>query len=215
MKKLSSTLTTIQKVLEDAEEKQFQSKSIQSWLSELNSIAYEIEDILDLCDTEVSKLRKGCKFSLHKIGTRMKEAVEKLDAVAEERNKFHLQEIVVRQSIQVDWRRETGSVVNEPDHVYGRNADKEHIVDILVNQVSEKQLSVLPIIGVGGLGKTTLAQLVFNDQRVSQHFDAKMWVCVSDDFDLKAILKAIIESVNGINQIWRIWILYSAASVKS
>ncbi|KAL8504856.1 hypothetical protein ACS0TY_016151 [Phlomoides rotata] len=203
--KLSNTLTTIHNVLEDAEDKQFQSKSIQNWLSKLHGIAFEIEDVLDECATEVSKLkRKGGKFNMkkylfkYKIARRIKDAVEKLDALAEDRHGFHLQEIVVRQRKQVDWRRETGSILNEPDHVYGRDEEKERIVDILVKEVKDcESLSVLPIIGVGGLGKTTLAQFVFNDQTVSQHFDTKVWVCVSDDFDLKAILKAIIESATG------------------
>ncbi|KAL8511280.1 hypothetical protein ACS0TY_017913 [Phlomoides rotata] len=86
------------KVLEDAEDKQFQSKSIQNWLSELNGLVFEIEDLLDECATEVSKLkRKGGKFNLkYKMGKKIKEAVEKLGALAEDRHRFQLQEIVVR-----------------------------------------------------------------------------------------------------------------------
>ncbi|KAL8504982.1 hypothetical protein ACS0TY_016254 [Phlomoides rotata] len=199
MNKLSNNLTTLQKVLEDAEDKQFLSKSIQNWLSELNGISFEIEDILDECSTEVSKLKlKAGKFNLkkylfkHKIRRRIKEAAEKLDALAKDRHRFQLQEIVVRQPNQINWRHETGSVLNEPDHIYGRDEEKERIVDILVKEVKDcENLSVLPIIGVGGLGKTTLAEFVYNDERVGAHFDTLLWVCVSDDFDLKAILKAI------------------------
>ncbi|KAL8503753.1 hypothetical protein ACS0TY_022463 [Phlomoides rotata] len=205
MKKLSNTLTSIQKVLEDAEDKQFQCQTLRHWLGELNGVACEIEDILDECNTEVSKLkRNGGKFNLkkilhkRKIGRRMKEAVENLDVVAEDRHKFHLHEIVVQQSNQVDWRRETGSILSEPDHIYGRDKDREEIVDMLVTQVKNcEHLSVLPIIGDGGIGKTTLAQYVYNDERVCQHFKTKLWICVSDYFNLKAILTAMIESVMG------------------
>ncbi|KAL8490832.1 hypothetical protein ACS0TY_022731 [Phlomoides rotata] len=103
----------------------------------------------------------------YKIASRIKEAVEKLDALAEDRHRFHLQEIVIRQPNQVDWRRETGSILNNPDHIYGRDEEKEKIVDMLVTQVKDcESLSVLPIIGVGGIGKTTLAQMVYNDRRV-------------------------------------------------
>ncbi|KAL8486400.1 hypothetical protein ACS0TY_023187 [Phlomoides rotata] len=131
----------------------------------------------------------------YKIASRIKEAVEKLDALAEDRSRFHLQEIVIRQPNQVDWRRETGSILNNPDHIYGRDEEKEKIVDMLVTQVKDcESLSVLPIIGVGGIGKTTLAQMVYNDRRVSKHFYPKLWVSVSDDFDLKVVLKGIIKS---------------------
>ncbi|WMV43258.1 hypothetical protein MTR67_036643, partial [Solanum verrucosum] len=52
-----------------------------------------------------------------------------------------------------------GSVLTEPQ-VYGRDKEEDEIVKILINNVSDaQQLSVLPIVGMGGLGKTTLAQM--------------------------------------------------------
>ncbi|PSR91382.1 Disease resistance protein [Actinidia chinensis var. chinensis] len=52
MKKLSSTLSTIQAVLEDAERKQMQDKAIQDWLQKLKDATYKLDDILDDCSTE-------------------------------------------------------------------------------------------------------------------------------------------------------------------
>lgn len=47
---------------------------------------------------------------------------------------------------------------------------------------------------MGGIGKTTLARLVYNDKEV-EGFNPKAWVCVSEDFDVLKITKAILESV--------------------
>ncbi|XP_028116201.1 putative disease resistance protein RGA4 [Camellia sinensis] len=217
MTKLSSTLSTIQAVLEDAEQTQLQNKAIQTWLKELNDAAYEADDILDECATEAlqcelkgqgyGSLKKVSTSLLtcypvqnvlfrHKIGNRIKEITQKLDAIAANR-KFHLTEGVVAVTrVEYDVSRETSSVIIEPQ-LYGRDEDKEKIIKFLVEDVCDiEDVSVYPILGLGGLGKTTLAQMAFNDERVKPLFDPKIWVYVSQDFDVKRLIKATIESAN-------------------
>ncbi|KAF7083403.1 hypothetical protein CFC21_087201 [Triticum aestivum] len=69
------------------------------------------------------------------------------------------------------------------------------------NQVSTESriysLPVLPIVGIGGVGKTTLAQHICNHQRVKSHFELIIWICVSDDFDVKRLIKEVIQSCTG------------------
>ncbi|CDP11742.1 unnamed protein product [Coffea canephora] len=211
IQKLSSLLTTTKAVIEDAEQKQFTDKAIQDWLQKLNIIAYEVDDILDDYATEVSrepKCNNICCNVLdclpatsnicfrHRIGTRMKKIIGKFDAVADKRIKLGLSN--QQSGSYFNASRETGSTVNEPNLVLGRDEEKDEIVKILVNQDSDNQnVSVLPIVGVGGLGKTTLAQLVFNDENLAEPFKRKLWAWVSEKFDVKSIIKALIESAKG------------------
>ncbi|KAL7122668.1 hypothetical protein ACP275_01G057900 [Erythranthe tilingii] len=149
MNNLFSTLNTIQSVLEDAEMKQPESRAIQNWLIKLSDLTYEIDDILDECATQfsISKHRnsKLNRYSLkkilfrRKIGRRMKQVTEKLDAVAAERSKLHLRDMAVDKSIEFAATRETGSILNASRVVYGREEDAEEIIDILVNQVNDNQ----------------------------------------------------------------------------
>ncbi|CAO2186857.1 unnamed protein product [Urochloa humidicola] len=60
-------------------------------------------------------------------------------------------------------------------------------------------VSVLPIFGIGGIGKTTLAQLIYNHERVRVHFTVRIWVCVSDLFDEKRMVKEIVETISEPN----------------
>ncbi|MBA0643645.1 hypothetical protein Goklo_027913 [Gossypium klotzschianum] len=61
----------------------------------------------------------------------------------------------------------------------------------------EEEIPVLPIVGVGGMRKTALAELVFNDEAVDAHFELKLWVCVSHDFDLKRLVVKAIKAGKG------------------
>ncbi|GLT87566.1 hypothetical protein SLE2022_056450 [Rubroshorea leprosula] len=48
---------------------------------------------------------------------------------------------------------------------------------------------------MGGIGKTTLARLIYNDDKLKGRFGLKAWVCVSEDFDVHRITRAILEQV--------------------
>jgi hypothetical protein len=80
------------------------------------------------------------------------------------------------------------------DKVYGRDAEKDNIVERLINGKSS-DLQVLPIVGIGGVGKTTLARFVYGDQRIKEHFGLRIWVCVSTNFDTMRLTREILEHV--------------------
>ncbi|TYJ28632.1 hypothetical protein E1A91_A06G013300v1 [Gossypium mustelinum] len=209
---LESTLTTIQAVLQDAEEKQWKSKAITDWLGKLKQAAYDLEVVLDDFNTEA--LRRSLHtdarsqvtsfFSLGNpllfrldMARKFKNVRVKLDAIAGEKSKFHLREGVGEAEIERNEDRQTSSLVTESE-VLGRADEKEKIVSMLLSNVSHHDdLSVYAICGMGGLGKTTIAQLVYNDENVAEVFDLRGWVCVSDDFDIKRLTKVIVESFGG------------------
>ncbi|KAJ1274035.1 hypothetical protein BS78_05G032400 [Paspalum vaginatum] len=78
--------------------------------------------------------------------------------------------------------------------VYGRDAERDKIIELLINGKSS-DLHVLPIVGTGGFGKTTLARFVYRDQRIKDHFDLQMWVCVSTNFDKVRLTREILDNV--------------------
>ncbi|XP_058079935.1 disease resistance protein RGA2-like [Magnolia sinica] len=204
MENLLSRLSTIQAVLEDAEEQPVKSKALQNWLGKLKDVVYDADDILDGFTIEAKveakrrKLQIGTFFSASNplvsrsnMADKIKEIGQRLDKIAEERSQFHL--IGGERVSNIKGREPTDSFVIESD-VYGREEDKRRVMELLISNDNGEDVIVIPIVGMGGLGKTTLAQLAYNDVRVATHFVLRTWVCVSDDFSLCKVTKDIIES---------------------
>ncbi|KAJ6745333.1 hypothetical protein OIU74_028088 [Salix koriyanagi] len=78
-----------------------------------------------------------------------------------------------------------------PEVLVGRDDEKAQIIRFLLHSNYEKTVSVIFIIGLGGMGKTALAQHVFKDENVNSHFAVKQWYCVSGGLDKKKILQGV------------------------
>ncbi|KAK4426596.1 putative disease resistance protein RGA1 [Sesamum alatum] len=215
LESLESIFCTIQLVLQDAEIKQRKSQALQNWLWKLKQATYDAENILDRLATEDFRRRAGSERGMqHKLSSflskrnpllfRLKIVNEvrnirgNLDAIAKERLDFHLGESVVENRFGESLEsRLTSSLVNELE-IYGRAEEKEMIMEKMLDSMREQDdLSVYAIWGMGGLGKTTLAQMIYSDERMEMHFELRIWVCVSDDFSIQRLAKAILESIDG------------------
>ncbi|PRQ20613.1 putative P-loop containing nucleoside triphosphate hydrolase, leucine-rich repeat domain, L [Rosa chinensis] len=135
----------------------------------------------------------------HNIGRMIKQLNEKLTSIAAEKAMygFH-QSTIGGHDDQFIQRPKTTSLVNK-SMIFGRDEEKKNLLSKLLRESNQDggRFLVIPIVGMGGMGKTTLAQDAYNDEKVAAHFDQKVWVCVSDPFDEIKIAKAIIESLVG------------------
>ncbi|XP_042958699.1 putative disease resistance RPP13-like protein 1 isoform X2 [Carya illinoinensis] len=209
---LKTALRSVNAVFEDAEEKQVTNPYVKEWLDELKDAVYDAEDILDEIDTEAMrckldaefltttrKVRKAISHSLKvpfdkKIEPKIKEVLKRLKNLVEQKDVIGLKEGVRGKPSErlptTPWVEESG--------ICGRKDDKEKIINSMFSDdvSGNKMFHVIAIVGMGGLGKTTLAQLVFNDEKVNEYFDSKAWVCVSDDFDVVQVTKKILKGVS-------------------
>ncbi|XP_056694873.1 putative disease resistance protein RGA1 [Spinacia oleracea] len=214
---LQQTVSTIRAVLRDAEAKQDLSYAAQLWIEELKNAVYDADDLLDEFVTVAEQkylVLEGVGGNLSNkvnlffsrlnplvVAYNMSQGVKmirkKLNDIASNHTQF---------GFSVDYqpsrrkREETCSYVFA-DNIIGREDDVERIVARLLDSNVSQDVSILPIVGVGGLGKTALAQLVYNDERVKNEFTLRLWTCVSDQdqeqLDIKEILGRILESVTG------------------
>ncbi|KAE8653386.1 putative disease resistance protein RGA4 [Cucumis sativus] len=215
--KLRDTLSAIQAVLHDAEQKQYKSSAVKEWVSRLKDAFYDMDDLMDEFSYEsfqrqvMTKHRtNNCtkqvciffsksnqiRFRL-KMVHKIKKIREKLDTIDKDKTQFNLfdntREI---RNDEMTQRSETCSFILEGE-VIGRDDDKKCIVHFLLdtNIIAKENIVVVAIIGMGGLGKTALAQSIYGHMKENKHFELTMWVCISEEFDVKVIVEKIIESL--------------------
>ncbi|KAL3642196.1 hypothetical protein CASFOL_013011 [Castilleja foliolosa] len=225
LKKLQKTLSMVNDVLHDAEMRQVTDGAVKRWLRELEDLAFDADNVIDEFNYHLLSKKVGATknktmtkkvqsfFSSSnnnntiayrlKLGRRIKDINEKLKSINQQASEFGLQTRLAGAQAPVSGSDASGSMETDSftvDPIFlGRENDVSRILEKLIPTTPsphEQVLSVLPIVGMGGLGKTTLAKKVFGDEKMISHFgDNRVWVYVSRNFDVRNILKNIITSL--------------------
>ncbi|KAG5555866.1 hypothetical protein RHGRI_006500 [Rhododendron griersonianum] len=202
LRKMETNFSAIKKLLLDAAKQQMSNCAEKEWLETLKFILYDAEDLLDELDEFATETKKRQVESLMRkvhyfftssnplvfryvVGRKIRDIGKRLDEIV-------LQMNALPWLIQINRREETSPFLNTV-RVIGRDADKEKLVWLLLSSCDEENVAIIPIVGMGGLGKTTLAQLVYNDDRIQNHFTKRLWVSVSNDFDVRKILIQLLQ----------------------
>ena len=218
--KLKIELLTADAVLGDAEEKQITNPKLKDLLDELKLAAYDADNLLDEATTARLELEKKIKddyitgkfkamaegikkrisvldpFHAGVIGE-LKKILERLQNLAARRDLLNLKGSA---RVKPSPRHQTTSLLDESE-VFGRDEDKEELIKrLLGGPAQENGIPVIAIVGLPGVGKTTLAQLLYNEPRVKEYFDKfRAWVHVSEELDVLKVTRTILESVDSEN----------------
>ncbi|KAL5543337.1 hypothetical protein UlMin_007121 [Ulmus minor] len=227
LKKLEVLLLSADELLDDAEEKLIYNPRVEKWHNELKDVVYKANELADKIETEALRRKleghqsasnitkmftKLCSNPLSSFDNYVKDELEEIlsslehllsqkDALGlEPAGKSNYSGVKTR----VSERSRPTRVADESDFC-GREDIKLFIIKSLLrseDDVRGEKIQVTPIVGAGGLGKTTLAQVVYNHPDVKLHFgELRAWVTVSTEFDLPTITKKIIGKVSSSSQI--------------
>ncbi|KAL5789855.1 hypothetical protein ACOSQ2_004743 [Xanthoceras sorbifolium] len=222
VKRLTNSFQSIRAVLLDAEQREVMEKTVRVWLDRLKDVSYDVEDVLDEWNTSKLKLqierhqnqnaivlkKKVCSFLFspcfcfrqvvlhHDIALKIKEINENLDDIVKDKERYNFN--TIGSYVQQHHRAESISLIDE-SKICGRDTETNTLISKLLCESSDhkEDLHVISLVGMGGIGKTALAQLVYNNNKVINNFEIRIWVCVSEPFDKLMIAKAIIETLEG------------------
>ncbi|KAH6808242.1 hypothetical protein C2S51_029350 [Perilla frutescens var. frutescens] len=220
LEKLKESIGMIRDFLEDAEAKQVTDKAVKRWLMKLEAVAYDADYFFDELNYEVlrkkvetdNKMKKKVSsfFPIpasiafrRRMAKKVKDIKKELKMINKEASDLGLQLRFAGAhsrgaGIEAPSNMETDSFTMDRVFV-GRENEVTKIVEMVKNIPTEKVVSVLPIVGMGGMGKTTLARKVYNHDTVTSHFENCIWVYVSEDFVPETVFKNVAASLTGEN----------------
>nr|DAD24971.1 TPA_asm: hypothetical protein HUJ06_026435 [Nelumbo nucifera] len=132
----------------------------------------------------------------HEFGTKIEEFKVRIREIKERSERYQLRSSiqgsssnVSRNHTRTDFR--VASLYMEEDQIVGIGKPRDELVRWLVE--GESRRLVFAVVGMGGLGKTTLVKKVFDDEKVTTHFEFRAWVTVSKSFAVQDLLRAMLK----------------------
>ncbi|KAL6595656.1 hypothetical protein ACP70R_047996 [Stipagrostis hirtigluma subsp. patula] len=215
LQELSGLVQEINWWLETAGNKALESYPSFNWLKKLKDVSYDVDDLVDEFHLEAEKYEVIGDSGMHSVSKylctkpksfmfqckaahRLKAIKNRFAAIVKQRTDFS----AIANCIPVGHHHTEKTNVNaatlpivDEASVLGRDQEKDQIVSKLVEANDQQNIKIVSVIGLGGSGKTTLAKLVFNDVNIiEKHFDVRLWVHVSQEFDVEKLIKKLFES---------------------
>ncbi|KAL5717972.1 hypothetical protein ACHQM5_010919 [Ranunculus cassubicifolius] len=217
LEKLERTLQTVHSLIHDSESNQRNNTAWRAIVRDLEQLSYEADDLIDEVSIQISNLDGGSSYYKEKVfnlllslykstsAPNMTYIQLKFDRLLREMDSLCLRELVQQKQLSITESDQLmhSSLSDKSSPVFGMDHDINEAFKLLIpveDFHKGSDVSVVAIVGMVGVGKTTLAQIVYNDDdnKAKDSFELKMWVSVTGDFDLVRVTRDIVEAAGEV-----------------
>ncbi|XWS47720.1 hypothetical protein CRYUN_Cryun13aG0008500 [Craigia yunnanensis] len=204
--RLQDELMRMRCFLRDADAKQDDDERVRNWVSDIRNVAYDAEDLIDTFILRIDSSKKNNSIKRYtsifkdwkhrsNIANELMDIQRRILDISESRDKYGIKNIgegisTARERLR---KQRRSSPRSEEKDIVGLDDDIAKLVTQLVQ--TEDQWHAISIVGMGGIGKTTLAKKVYNHGDIQAQFPTRAWVYVSQEFSTRDVLQAIIKQV--------------------
>ncbi|CAL4978902.1 unnamed protein product [Urochloa decumbens] len=218
--KLEEKMKILQYFIADAEKRRITEYSVQRWVMRLKEAMYDTADILDLCQLNKAGDRKKFKDAswwrnlvpgsiqsirfAHQIVSQIKEINQRLHEIHRDAENFNLKinlgsNLEQRKLTDAKMYRQNTTSEFVESAIVGEmiKKDAKELVQVLTTDDNRHNIMVVSIVGMGGIGKTTLAQKIFHEAAIEGHFNTRIWLTITQCFDEIDLLRSAIRHAGG------------------
>ncbi|KAI3459097.1 hypothetical protein Pfo_015760 [Paulownia fortunei] len=170
----------------------------------IRDAAYAAEDVIeDFMLEQIGSRNRSIKSTVGpaevKFKHQLKKVTELINSITGEvmdiKNSFTIKEVQLGDSPAA-----SSSSRVAPTHKDAMVGFDDDLIAIKARRCGEPfKLQVIPIFGMGGIGKTTLARNAYDDPLMMQYFDIRAWVTVSQDYSAQEIFSGLLVSMKVFN----------------
>ncbi|KAK7295633.1 hypothetical protein RJT34_18544 [Clitoria ternatea] len=178
-------------------------KSVKEVVDQIREVAQKAEDVVDIYIANDTRHRQRNKLSkllhlkehvmvLHEVNAEIVKIENSIEEIYNNRERYCIieGESGREQFAAAESLRERRRDVEEKD-VVGFVNDSRVVIGKLMEGDSDRK--VVSIIGMGGLGKTTLTRKIYNSNQVKDLFPCRAWGYVSNDYRPTELLQCLLK----------------------
>ncbi|CAN6443348.1 unnamed protein product [Victoria cruziana] len=203
VEEIKEELESMRSFLRDAEMRKEREEGVKTWVSQVRSATYQVEDIIDDFILRVAKQHHGINFlhrlhrfckglpARHDVATRIQVVKRRIDRISQRKDMYNLRRIEAEDSAFAP--PPAMETMNEMD-VVGMEETRNDLMQYLLDE-GDKGLKLIMLQGKPGLGKSTIVSVVFDNPEVEGRFERRSWAIASRFDRVEEMLKTLVKGL--------------------